>query len=438
MSINIVLLGSTGVGKSSFGNYILKSDNFIESNKTESCTDEIKCCKGKENTEVENLYIIDTPGISDSKGRDEYFAKLISKELKYKYTNDINSFLLLFNINNSRLSLELKKLLYYYCLMFPIKDFWNHVGIVFTFSYEYIPDKQFKLLKESKTKDFIDNIIKTLKTHIEDINSLYFYNINIPEKFNIFFTDCGEVTPQFNHQRTDQEIKNIIEWASSLPKLDLSKANTNIKINYKYYKQIKDSVNIKKIFINSEKYKLIKQYTKQYKSIDFDNKEKYILEQKYYKENISIFKLYKYKDLESSEKKIYNDDYFSLNKKFINYKRWNEVDEYDRIINYGNRESIFYSNESNIVSRNWKIFRIEKKIEYNHVISYDYEYEYETLWALFIPYKVKYKQPFRIVQDIYYTKEDKVDDLNYKKYGDWKIERYGSTRKDYYTSRYRV
>ena len=44
MSIKIVLLGSTGEGKSSFGNYILKSDGFIESNKAESCTSEIKCC----------------------------------------------------------------------------------------------------------------------------------------------------------------------------------------------------------------------------------------------------------------------------------------------------------------------------------------------------------------------------------------------------------
>ena len=51
---------------------------------------------------------------------------------------------------------------------------------------------------------------------------------------------------------------------------------------------------------------------------------------------------------------------------------------------------------------------------------------------------IKYKQPYRLVQNIYYKKEDKIDDLNYKKFGDWVVKEYGNTRKDYYTSRYKV
>lgn len=74
----------------------------------------------------------------------------------------------------------------------------------------------------------------------------------------------------------------------------------------------------------------------------------------------------------------------------------------------------------------------------NHILSYDYEYEYEKVWILFIPITIKYKQPFRLVQDIYYIKGDKIDDLSNKKFGDWVIEKYGSVIRDYYTSRYRV
>ena len=48
-NISIVLLGATGEGKSSFGNYILKNVEklFQESNTSESCTDKILCCQGK-------------------------------------------------------------------------------------------------------------------------------------------------------------------------------------------------------------------------------------------------------------------------------------------------------------------------------------------------------------------------------------------------------
>ena len=69
----------------------------------------------------------------------------MTEGLKFNYHDEINCFLILFNINKSRITFELKKNLYYYCLMFPIEDFWSHVGIVFTFSYEYFPDEQFEI-----------------------------------------------------------------------------------------------------------------------------------------------------------------------------------------------------------------------------------------------------------------------------------------------------
>ena len=157
LTTKIVLIGSTGEGKSCFGNYLLKIDEnkFIESNKGESCTEDLSCRKGKKGTEVENIYIIDTPGFNDSKGRDEDFIKKMTEGLKFNYHDEINCFLILFNINKSRITFELKKNLYYYCLMFPIEDFWSHVGIVFTFSYEYFPDEQFEIFKKEKTDDFI-------------------------------------------------------------------------------------------------------------------------------------------------------------------------------------------------------------------------------------------------------------------------------------------
>ena len=436
----IVLIGSTGEGKSCFGNYILKIDEnkFIESNKSQSCTEDLNCRSGKKGTEAENIYIIDTPGFNDSKGRDEYFIKKVSEELRNNFYDEINCFLILFNINKSRLSIELKKNLYYYCLMFPIKDFWSHVGIVFTFSYEYFPDEQFDIFKKEKTDDFLSNLIETIKIYIEEINNLNGFNINKPEKINVFFTDCGKLVPPFTHKRTDKEIKRIIEWSSNLAKINLKKINNKIKINFKYYKEIDDLIDENKENINSRKYKKIKKYFKRYKTIDFDNKINFNSEPNYYKEEIRYYELYKYKNTISEEIKILNEYFYQKIKKFEEYERWNEIDRNNNIINYGTKENIRITKHSDTLSRNWRIFNTEYKTEYDHVISYDYEYEYETKWILFIPRTIKYKQPYRLVQNIYYKKEDRIDDLNYKKYGDWVVTEYGSSRRDYYTSRYRV
>ena len=436
--VTIVLLGATGEGKSSFGNYILKYEIFKESNNSESCTENIKCCQGKKGTEVENLFIIDTPGTSDSKGRDEIFIKQISKELKDNYRYDINSFLLLFNINKTRLSFDIKKQLYYYCLIFPIKDFWSHVGIVFTFSYDFFNDNKFEIMKENKIKGFMLDFIETIKSYIKEINCLNGYNIIPPENVNVFFTDCGEIEPPYTHKRTDMEIKKIIEWSYKLNKLDLSSVNTDINLNYKYYKQIEDLENEEKIFINENKYKIINKYTKRYKTIDFQNNEEIILDSKCYKSKNKYYKLFKDKKLINKETKILNDNFYSEINVFEHFQRWNEVDSNNKIINYGKKENIHQETKENIIKRNWKVFNTEYKTEYDHIISYDYEFEHEKYWVLFIPIHKTYKQPYRLVQNIYYKKEDKIDDLGYKKYGDWFIYEYGSTRKDYYTSKYLV
>ena len=443
MSINkkttIILIGSTGEGKSSFGNYILKHDEkkFKESQNSESCTEKIISHKGKDGTDVENLYIIDTPGSSDSKGRDSYFIKNILEELVYNYKKDINSFLLLFNINKIRLSFEIKKQLYYYCLMFPIKDFWFHVGIVFTFSYEYFPDDQFESLKKNKNIEFIEDFTNTIKSHIDEINNLNGYNIRKPEKFNVFFTDCGKVYPPYTHKRTDIEIKKIIEWVSKLDKLDLTNANINIDINYKYKKRIDDYIEDNKIWVNSNKYKIIKRYKKQYKTIDFQNNNNIYSESDFYKKEIKYYKLYEGKNLISDETRIYNDKHFKNTKTYEYYDRWDEVNEYNRIIRYGRRENIYTNTESKIISRNWKVFNTDYKTE-KKIIEYDYELEHEKHWVLFIPVTTTYKQPYRLVQNVYYRKVDEVDDLGYKRYGDWYIYDYGSTTRDYYTSRYKI
>ena len=437
-SLYIVLIGSTGEGKSTFGNYILKHDDkrFDESNGPQSCTGSINCCKGKENTEAEKIYVIDTPGISDSKGRDNIFVKEISRELRDNYTKKINCFLILININKPRLSFELKKQLYYYCLMFPLKYFWSHVGVVFTFSYESFSDKKLEMIKENKVNNFMKDFLQTIQTYIKEINNLYSYEIESPKSINTFYTDCGEDSPTFSQKRTNEEINKLIKWASSLSKLDLSDANINVNINYKYYKNINDFIKEEKKVVNSYRYNIIYSYKKQYKTIDFNNNEKIITEPNFYKKVIKYFKKYIGENI-SKKTEIYDDNYFSDITTINSYYRWDEVDENDNIINYGTKKNLNNKKDVKIVSRNWKTIKEEFKTEFN-IVSYDYEIEYVKKWILFIPIIEKYKQPYRLVRNIYYKRETKKDDLGNIKSGDWFVNEYGNTRREYYTSRYRI
>lgn len=40
-----------------------------------------------------------------------------------------------------------------------------------------------------------------------------------------------------------KKLKKLLKSASGLSKLDLTKVNSDLKINYKYWKQIEDSIN---------------------------------------------------------------------------------------------------------------------------------------------------------------------------------------------------
>lgn len=63
-----VLLGQTGVGKSSFINCITKKNECKVGNDTKSCTRKLQHCFISHNEF--NFYFIDTPGLDDGEGDD--------------------------------------------------------------------------------------------------------------------------------------------------------------------------------------------------------------------------------------------------------------------------------------------------------------------------------------------------------------------------------
>ena len=67
--------------------------------------------------------VIDTPGLSDSFGRDQKIIDIIREKLSKEYSNGIKSIIIMINANVHRFSKESQRIISLFCKMFPHKDF---------------------------------------------------------------------------------------------------------------------------------------------------------------------------------------------------------------------------------------------------------------------------------------------------------------------------
>ena len=152
---NLLLVGETGAGKSSFANYVSGiEDAFEVSDDAEACTKETIRKISRLDPEIA---IVDTPGLQDSSGADSiHYEQMLQviKEMK-----DLHFILVVLNFTCPRFTSSIQHMIKFLCNVFP-KNFAHHVGIIFT---HYDHDYQVKISKKKKDpRENRQNVIKKI------------------------------------------------------------------------------------------------------------------------------------------------------------------------------------------------------------------------------------------------------------------------------------
>ncbi|BFU23993.1 aig family protein [Entamoeba histolytica] len=250
-----LLIGETGTGKSSAGNFILqKKDNvFKVGDTTKSQTRDVDVQSGE--GDRSDVTVIDTPGFNDSDNDDngelniEHIKKIVNRVKK----EGLQGIILTMDFNSCKFSTTVKQVIKIINDVFPIKDFWTHVCIVWTKCLYSLSRKQLekgKKIKEQLKEDIISFINQINGTN-EDIKIPMYYVDSQPdedidegddkkqdkdndkkqdEKPDEKLDEKQDKKP--DNSRSEKEIERLIEWGRDLDFIDeeeIKKLNAEYK-----------------------------------------------------------------------------------------------------------------------------------------------------------------------------------------------------------------
>ena len=182
--ICFVLFGETGHGKSTLGNALLGKEIFKTNDTVQSVTKEIYGCQGVDKSK--DLFVIDTPGINDTEGKDNEYLKNIAIYLKKR--NDIKGIVIVLNYSlKTSVQKSAEKSIKTIFRIFKSKTICSHIIIAFT--HFYAGRKPPKRNEQGELKENIFNIFKNIFCNMFNqkcpINSLPFYFLDIDSIYEI-------------------------------------------------------------------------------------------------------------------------------------------------------------------------------------------------------------------------------------------------------------
>eukprot|EP00703_Trepomonas_sp_PC1_P001910 JAP94696.1 AIG1 family protein [Trepomonas sp. PC1] len=192
----VALIGSTGNGKSSFGNRLLGQYAFGVSDNPNSETTETIGMQGY--VDQAPIFVIDTPGINDSNGMT---AEHLIQMVEYiKGRQNLKAIAIVINYHNPRFDEVTKKMFRLFWNMLPNDQFWKHVTLVFTKCFKGIVTQQ---MKDKTRLNFQNAVAKLLKEEFQakDVGLV-----------NCVFVDSED----YSDVNTQQEIAWFVGWMAAL------------------------------------------------------------------------------------------------------------------------------------------------------------------------------------------------------------------------------
>ena len=214
-----ILIGKTGVGKTTLLNLIYKDNvgKVGHSTKSETIKSNYYCIKEKVKSDDIYFCIIDTPGLFDTNGikedtkQKEDIKNLISRE-KIK----IKGLLFLTNYQNERFDFSEQDTLIQYNAIFPLKEFWKRIILIFTHYYGD-PDGDTKEDILNKSNKILPNIINNIMNKVKNVSyPLSFFEIK-KKYINIYSNPRTIKQIESNEDYRKDIILDIIQLTNSSP-----------------------------------------------------------------------------------------------------------------------------------------------------------------------------------------------------------------------------
>ncbi len=146
-----LLLGRTGVGKSTLTKILSEDESIIIGDSLNSQTQETNCY----NCQIDDFKycLIDTPGYDDSTGNDQ---KNYGDIKKFMTSNNhkIKGIVLLFSFQDPRFGESHMKGLQKIVSLIPLKNFWDYITIIFTRTFNDGDEEELNEEKEKKLENF--------------------------------------------------------------------------------------------------------------------------------------------------------------------------------------------------------------------------------------------------------------------------------------------
>ena len=168
-----IILGKTGTGKTSLLNLIY-GGNIAKvgyESKSETKISSYYCIKEEINSKKICFSIIDTPGLYDSDVlQNDEKIKNNTKELIAKENLKIKGILFLSNFQNERFDYSEIDSLFQYNAFFPLKNFWDHIILIFTHYYGD-PDGDTKEEMRDQSIDNLSFLFSKLMDRIKEVST---------------------------------------------------------------------------------------------------------------------------------------------------------------------------------------------------------------------------------------------------------------------------